>query len=55
MIKNDMLVQLLKLQPAAPMLDSMRQNGVVIRRAQPWEISLVREFVLKEFTMGLGR
>jgi predicted N-acetyltransferase YhbS len=52
MIKNDMLVQLLKLEPPEPIIHSMRQSGVIIRRAQPWEISVVREFVIREFTVG---
>ncbi len=52
MIKNDMLVQLLKLAPAGPIIDGMRQAGVIIRRAQPWEINVVRDFVLNEFTTG---
>ena len=52
MIKNDMLVQLLKLEQLTPTLETMRDNGVIIRRAQPWEISAVREFVVKEFTVG---
>ena len=52
MIKNDMLVQLLKLEPSGPIIDSMRDAGVIIRRAQPWEISTVRDFVIREFTVG---
>jgi predicted N-acetyltransferase YhbS len=52
MIKNDMLVQLLKLEPLAPVIDSMSEAGVIIRRAQPWEISLVAEFITSEFTKG---
>jgi predicted N-acetyltransferase YhbS len=52
MFKNDMLVKLYKLEPAEPTIELMKQAGVVIRRAQPWEISQVREFVIKEFTVG---
>src|SRR4051794_9613463 len=49
---NDMLVHLLKLPPLEPVIKGMRDSGVIIRRAQPWEISVVREFVLREFTVG---
>lgn len=52
MIKNDMLVQLLKLEPIAPVIDSMREAGITIRRAQPWEISIVKDFIVGEFTQG---
>jgi predicted N-acetyltransferase YhbS len=52
MIKNDMLVKLYKLEPVEPIIESMSRIGVNVRRAQPWEISSVREFVTKEFTVG---
>jgi predicted N-acetyltransferase YhbS len=52
MIKNDMLVQLLKLKPIAPVIDSMREAGVIIRRANPWEITMVKDFIVGEFTQG---
>jgi predicted N-acetyltransferase YhbS len=52
LIKNDMLVQLLKLEPIAPVIDSMKEAGVIIRRANPWEISLVKDFIVSEFTQG---
>ena len=48
----DMLVNLLKLPPLDDELDSMRKAGVVIRRALPFEITPVREFVLAHFGMG---
>ncbi len=47
-----MLVKLYRLEPVDSIIDSMKQAGVTIRRAQPWEISQVREFVIKEFTVG---
>jgi N-acetylglutamate synthase-like GNAT family acetyltransferase len=52
MIKNDMLVELYRLDSVDSIIDSMKRVGVTIRRAQPWEISQVREFVIKEFTVG---
>ncbi len=45
----DMLVNLLRLPPLAPLLEEMRRAGVVVRRAQPWEMKLVREFVERNF------
>ena len=41
----DMLVNLLKLPPLQPFLDEMNAAGVTIRRAQPFEITLVRQFI----------
>ena len=40
----DMLVNLLKLAPLDPLLDELRQKGLIIRRARPHEITPVREF-----------
>jgi predicted N-acetyltransferase YhbS len=48
----DMLVNLLKLAPLEPLLAELRAAGVIVRRAQPHEITPVREFVLKHFQAG---
>ena len=45
----DMLVNLLKLAPLEPILSELREAGVIIRRAQPYEITPVRDFILKNF------
>ena len=45
----DMLVNLLKLPPLAPLLAEMRGGGVVVRRACAWEIGPVRRFVEQHF------
>lgn len=45
----DMLVNLLRLPPLAPVLSAMRDEGVIVRRAQPYEITIVRAFVEKHF------
>jgi predicted N-acetyltransferase YhbS len=45
----DMLVQLLKLPKLDPVLEEMRAAGVIIRRARPYEISRVAEFVAAQF------
>jgi predicted N-acetyltransferase YhbS len=48
----DMLVNLLKLAPLEPILLELRQAGVITRRAQPHEMTLVRDFVLANFEAG---
>jgi predicted N-acetyltransferase YhbS len=48
----DMLVNLLKLAPLDPLLDKLRGEGVIVRRAQPHEITTVRAFVLEHFDAG---
>ena len=48
----DMLVNLLKLAPLEPILMELREAGVIVRRAQPHEITRVRDFVLKNFQAG---
>ena len=45
----DMLVNLLRLPPLEPCLLEMEAAGIVVRRAQPFEITLVRSFVEKSF------
>ncbi len=48
----DMLVPLLKLPPLHPETEKMKAHGVVIRRAHPFEITQVREFILAHFGAG---
>jgi GNAT superfamily N-acetyltransferase len=48
----DMLVNLLKLSPLEPSLSELMGAGVHIRRAQPFEITPVRDFVLQHFERG---
>ena len=45
----DMLVNLLRLPPVEPALEELRAAGVVVRRARPWELTQVREFVAENF------
>src|SRR5215212_2896036 len=45
----DMLVNLMRLPPAAEATEAMNAEGVVVRRAQPWELTQVREFVAENF------
>lgn len=46
----DMLVNLLKLP--APESTDMESSGIVIRRAQPFEISSLLDFAKQEFSVG---
>ena len=48
----DMLCSLLKLEPIAPRLQSLREHGVTIRRPNPWEQTALREFIRDHFTQG---
>jgi len=50
----DMLVNLLKLLPLEPLLDELKEADVNIRRAQPFEIASVREFIEKNFSVAWG-
>jgi predicted N-acetyltransferase YhbS len=45
----DMLVNLLRLPPVDEALEGMRAAGLVVRRARPWELTQVREFVSENF------
>lgn len=46
----DLLVNLLKLHSPDSLIIQMEQAGIVIRRAQPFEITRVRSFVEKNFS-----
>ena len=48
----DMLVNLLRLPPVEPALEELRGAGVVVRRARPWELTAVREFVGENFSQA---
>lgn len=48
----DMLVHLLKLPPFEPLRAQMRESGVVIRRAHPFEITPIRKFIEAYFGVG---
>ena len=48
----DMLVNLLKLPPLDSALEDMKRARIVIRRAQPFEITLLRAFVEKNFSVS---
>ena len=48
----DMLVNLLKLPSVAEIIDDLAKTGVVVRRAQPFEITPVMEVVEREFSIA---
>ena len=48
----DMLVNLLKLPPLESLLSELLEAGINIRRAQTFEITPVREFILEHFEAG---
>lgn len=48
----DLLVNLLKLPALDPVLHGMESNGMVIRRAQPFEITRARSFVESSFSVA---
>lgn len=48
----DMLVQLLKAPAPAGVIDSLRAQGVVVRRANPFEAGKIRRFVERHFSEG---
>ena len=45
----DMLVNLLRLPPVDGALAELRAAGVIVRRAQPWELTQVRGFITENF------
>lgn len=44
-----MLVNLLRLPPRDACAEGLRRAGLVVRRARPWELTPVREFVARHF------
>ena len=48
----DLLVNLLKLPPLEPLINELRKQVVNIRRAQPFEISQVRQFIEKNLSIA---
>jgi len=48
----DLLVNLLKLPPLKPLASELSAQGVLIRRAQPFELTPVREFIEKNFSLA---
>ncbi len=49
-IMQDMLVHLTKLPSVAPLLEKLRADGVIIRRAHPFETSVVYDFIKTNFS-----
>ena len=48
----DLVVNLLKLPPLEKLLGDLESSGIIVRRAQPFEITRVRSFVEKNFSIA---
>src|SRR5262245_9883434 len=48
----DLLVNLLKLEPPQTAINLLAENGIVVRRAQPFEITPVRKFIERKFSVA---
>jgi len=48
----DLLVNLLKLPPLEPLIGELAGAGITIRRAQPFELTPLRSFIQKNFSVG---
>ncbi|MEA3403635.1 MAG: GNAT family N-acetyltransferase [Armatimonadota bacterium] len=48
----DMLVKLYDQPDLQPHLDALAEEGIVVRRAQPWELGAVRRFIREHFSAG---
>ena len=48
----DLLVNLLKLPSVEPLLTELKDGGILIRRAQPFELTIVRNFIASEFSVS---
>ncbi len=44
----DMVAPLLKLPPAAPHVERLRADGILVRRAKAWEAPHLRDFILRQ-------
>jgi GNAT superfamily N-acetyltransferase len=47
-----MLVNLLRLPPLEPLLEDLKKAGLNIRRAQPFELTPVRQFIEENFSVA---
>lgn len=49
---TDMLCSLVELSPLEPHLNRLREKGITIRRANPWEQTAVQQFIRENFSQG---
>ncbi|MCC6442996.1 MAG: GNAT family N-acetyltransferase [Armatimonadetes bacterium] len=49
---SDMLVNLLNLPPLEPLVESLRVEGIVVRRPNSFEMTPLREYIVREFGTG---
>jgi GNAT superfamily N-acetyltransferase len=52
MANMDMIVPLLRTPPVDAAIADLRRAGILIRRANPWELSATRTFIETHFTVG---
>lgn len=48
----DMIVKLYNVKPCTELLEELEQKGIVIKRAMSADLSLIREYIEKEFSRG---
>lgn len=48
----DMLVKLYELPPLQPAIEHAASQGLLVRRANPWELAATRDFIEEHFTVG---
>lgn len=48
----DLLVNLLKLPPVEPIMHELNNGNIIVRRAQPFEITQTLDFVEREFSVA---
>jgi predicted N-acetyltransferase YhbS len=48
----DMIVNLLNVPPGEPLMEQLRTESVIIRRAQPFELTNVRQFISENFSLA---
>jgi predicted N-acetyltransferase YhbS len=48
----DMLVRLYNLPEMDGMLEELEEDGIVVKRAQPWELSPLQRFIRDQFSEG---
>ena len=46
----DMLCSLIRLPDVRPLLNKLKEDGITLRRPNPWEQKELREFILEHFT-----
>jgi len=48
----DMLCSLVRLPDATPLIQQLHEEGITIRRPNPWDRSTLEEFIVRHFSRG---